>query len=459
MPPEPPTLRLSNIVGRGYDECWNTRCFYRVVKGSRGSKKSKTAALWYIFHLMKYPDANLLVVRRIFSTLKDSCFAELLWAINRLGVADIWTSSINPLEIRNTQTKQKIIFRGMDDPQKITSIAVTHGFLCWVWVEEAFQITNEDDFDKMAMSIRGRIPLSTGLFKQITLTFNPWSEHTWIKKRFFDEPALNVFTDTTTYRDNEFLDDVDIQRFEDTYRTNPRAARVVCDGEWGRAEGLIYENWFEEDFDVKEILNREGIRTAFGLDYGYAVSFNAFIAILVDMKTRDIWVYDEMYKKGMTNLDIARKICEMGYGKEEIWADSAEPKSNYELAQGLVEEIGFGVDKTYVKWQLPNVRPALKGADSVANGIQRIQSFKIHVLPRCQNTILELNNYAWDEDKDGILTGKPIKDFDHLMDAMRYAMTKFFIRAKGSVVEAKGVDEPLLDPEKRYKSRRVVSSN
>ena len=458
MQQDRPTLRLSNIVGRGYDEFWNTRCFYRVVKGSRGSKKSKTAALWYIFHLMKYPDANLLVVRRIFSTLKDSCFAELLWAINRLGVADIWTSSINPLEIRNIQTKQKIIFRGMDDPQKITSIAVTHGFLCWVWVEEAFQITNEDDFDKMAMSIRGRIPKSTGLFKQITLTFNPWSEHTWIKKRFFDEPALNVFTDTTTYKDNEFLDEVDIQRFEDVYKTNPRAARVVCDGDWGRAEGLIYDNWIEEDFDVSEILKRENVRTAFGLDYGYAVSFNAFIALLVDMKTRDIWVYDEMYKKGMTNLDIARKICEMGYGKEEIWADSAEPKSNYELAQGLIEEVGYGTEKTYLTWQLPNIRPALKGADSVANGIQRIQSFKIHVLPTCLNTILELNNYAWDEDKDGILTGKPIKDFDHLMDAMRYAMTKFFIRAKGAVVEAKGMDT-LLDPEKRYKSRRVFSSN
>ena len=416
--PDAPTLRLSNVVGRGYDEFWNSRAFYRVVKGSRGSKKSKTAALWFIYHLMKYPDANLLVVRRVFSTLKDSCYAELLWAINRLGVADFWESSQNPLEIRYKPTKQKIIFRGMDDPQKITSIAVTHGFLCWVWVEEAFQLTNEADFDKMAMSIRGRIPKSTGLFKQITLTFNPWSEHTWIKKRFFDEPHLNVFTDTTTYKDNEFLDEVDIQRFEDTYITNPRAARVVCDGEWGRAEGLIYENWFEEDFDINEILSREGVRTAFGLDYGYSISFNAFIALAVDMKNHDIWVFDEMYKKGMSNVDIARTICEMGYGKEEIWADSADP-----------------------------------------NGIQRIQSFKIHVLPKCQSTILELNNYARDEDKDGILTGKPIKDFDHLMDAMRYAMTKFFIRAKGAVVEAKGSEVPLTDPELRYKSRRVFSSS
>ena len=453
-----PTLKLSNIVGRGYDEFWNTRAFYRVVKGSRGSKKSKTAALWYIFHLTKYPDANLLVVRRVFSTLKDSCFAELLWAINRLGLADLWESSVNPLEIRNKQTKQKILFRGMDNAQKITSIAVTKGFLCWVWVEEAFQITNEDDFDKMAMSIRGRIPKSTGLFKQITLTFNPWSEHTWIKKRFFDEPRLNVFTDTTTYKDNEFLDETDIQRFEDTYITNPRAARVVCDGEWGRAEGLIYENWIEEDFNIQEILGREDVRTAFGLDYGYSVSFNAFIALAVNIKTRDIWVYDEMYKKGMTNLDIAKRICEMGYGKEEIWADSAEPKSNYDLAQGIVEKIGYGDEATYVTRQLPNVRAALTGNDSVSNGIQRIQSFKIHVLPMCQNTILELNNYAWDEDKDGVLTGKPIKDFDHLMDAMRYAMTKFFIRAKGAVVEAKGNDE-IIDPEKRYKARRVFSSN
>ena len=454
---EPP--RLSNIVGRGYDEFWNCKKFYRVVKGSRGSKKSKTAALWYIYNMMKYPESNLLVIRRVFSTLKDSCFAELMWAIYRLGVQDYWESSQNPLEIRYKPTKQKIIFRGMDDPQKITSIAVTYGYLCWVWVEEAFQLTNEDDFDKMAMSIRGRLPKSTGLFKQITLTFNPWSEHTWIKPRFFDEPHEDVFTDTTTYKDNEFLDEVDVKRFEDMYIHNPRAARVVCDGEWGRAEGLIYENWNEEEFDPQEILQREGVRPAFGLDYGYAVSFNAFVALAVDVKNHEMWVYDEMYKKGMTNLDIARRICEMGYGKEEIWADSAEPKSNYEMAQGIIEETGKGMNKTYTRWQLPNIRPAMKGADSVLNGIQFIQTFKIHVHPRCVNYIIELNNYAWDVDKDGMYTGKPIKDFDHLMDATRYACTKFFIKAKGRVVEAKGIDTPQLAMQaERHKSRRVAST-
>lgn len=166
-----------------------------------------------------------------------------------------------------------------------------------------------------------------------------------------------------------------------------------------------------------------------------------------------------MYSNRMTNLDIARKICEMGYGKEEIWADSQEAKSIYELSQGLTEEIpGDNGTIRYEKWTLPNIRRAMKGPDSVANGIQRLQSFKMWVHPKCRNMIIELSNYAWDKDKDDKYTGKPCKEFDHLCDALRYSMEKFFIRARGHVVEAKGLDTPLLPGTVKYKSKRVVSS-
>ena len=98
----------------------------------------------------------------------------------------------------------------------------------------------------------------------------------------------------------------------------------------------------------------------------------------------------------------------------------------------------------------------MKGADSVANGIQRLQSFKIWVLPKCVNVIKELNNYSWEVDKDGKYTGKPIKEWDHALDALRYSMEKFFVRGKGHVVEAKGMDR--LPNSTKYKSRRVVST-
>lgn len=163
-------IKLSEIVGGGYADFWHTDKRYRVVKGSRASKKSTTAALWYIVNLMARPRANLLVVRRYGRTLKDSCYAQLRWAIDRLGFSEYWHATTNPMELVFTPTGQKILFRGLDDGIKITSITVAKGVLCWVWLDEAFEV-REDDFNKLDMSIRGQMP--AGLYPQLTLTFNP----------------------------------------------------------------------------------------------------------------------------------------------------------------------------------------------------------------------------------------------------------------------------------------------
>ena len=104
-------------------------------------------------------------------------------------------------------TGQKILFRGLDDPLKVTSITVEVGVLCWLWIEEAYEISSEADFDTLDESIRGEVP--PGLFKQITLTFNPWNEHHWIKHRFFDAaPDPDILAMTTNYTCNEWLDSV-----------------------------------------------------------------------------------------------------------------------------------------------------------------------------------------------------------------------------------------------------------
>ena len=127
-------IYLPEVVGKGYKKFWNWKGRYRVVKGSRASKKSTTIALNIICRMMQYPLANTLVVRKTASTLKDSCFAQLRWAINRLGVGAFWKSRVSPLELEYLPTGQKIIFRGLDDPLKITSITVSKGHLCWLWV-------------------------------------------------------------------------------------------------------------------------------------------------------------------------------------------------------------------------------------------------------------------------------------------------------------------------------------
>ena len=166
-------VKLPEVVGKGYKAFWNYKGRYRVCKGSRASKKSKTTALWYITNMMKYPEANTLVVRKTYRTLHDSCFTELKWAIHRLQVDKFWDVKESPLELTYKPTGQKIYFRGLDDPLKVTSITVDVGNLCWMWIEEAYEIMSESDFDMLDESIRGQVP--EGLFKQITLTFNPWT--------------------------------------------------------------------------------------------------------------------------------------------------------------------------------------------------------------------------------------------------------------------------------------------
>jgi phage terminase large subunit len=401
-------VSLKKVVGRHYNRFWRFRGRYRVVKGSRASKKSKTAALWFVVNLMEHPGANLLVVRKVFRTIKDSCFTELKWAINRLGVAEHWEIKESPLEMTYKPTRQKIYFRGLDDPLKVTSITVETGSLCWMWIEEAYELMNEADFDMLDESIRGETP--EGLFKQITMTFNPWNEHHWIKPRFFDvTDDPDILALTTNYTMNEWLDDADRKLFENMKTRNPRRYQVAALGNWGIVEGVIFENWREESFNLDEIKKIEGIRSAFGLDFGYTNDPSTLFCGMVDLQIKRIYVFDELYRKGMSNEALFTAIEEMGYRKERIRAESAEPKSIDRL-----RELGMS-----------NIRAARKGKDSVNNGIDYIQDFEIIIHPKCVNFITEINNYTWDEDKFGKRLNVPIDDFNHLMDAMRYALEDF----------------------------------
>lgn len=402
-------LYLPDVVGKGYGTFWRFKGRYRVCKGSRASKKSKTTALNNITRLMEYPQANLLCVRKTYRTLKDSCFTELKWAIHRLGVDAWWDIKESPLEMTYKPTGQKILFRGLDDPLKVTSITVEVGVLCWLWIEEAYEISSEADFDTLDESIRGEVP--PGLFKQITLTFNPWNEHHWIKHRFFDAaPDPDILAMTTNYTCNEWLDAADKKVFETMKRNNPRRYRVAGLGDWGIVEGLVYENWEERLFSIDEVRKTPGIKSAFGLDFGYTNDPTALFCGLIDTSSKTLWVFDEIYKPGMSNEDIAAAVIEAGYAKERIRADSAEPKS---------------IDRLYALG-LAHIRRARKGKDSINNGIDFIQDYKIFIHPRCTNFLTEIGNYTWDTDtKTGKKLNRPIDDFNHLMDAMRYALEEY----------------------------------
>lgn len=325
--------RLPEIVGKGYKEFWHFKGRYRVCKGSRASKKSKTEALWLIWNLMKYDQANALVVRQVYSTLKDSCYTELKWAINRLGVAHKWRCKESPLEMTYKPTGQKIYFRGLDDPLKLTSITVEHGYLCFVWVEEAYQIVNEKDFDTLNESIRGYIPPETGLFKQITLTFNPWSRTHWLKKRFFDcEPDDDILAMTTNYMCNEWLDDADRKVFERMKIENPERYKTAGLGDWGMEGISFFPEFSEAEHVIEPFEIPKDWRIYRTLDYG--MDMLACYWIAVDT-VGNAYVYRELYEgrdngKGRDGAghiisDAAERIMEMTPDDEDVYLTLAPP--------------------------------------------------------------------------------------------------------------------------------------
>ena len=175
---------------------------------------------------MKYPGSNLLVVRQVMNTHRDSTFAQLKWAQERLGVTHLWRNTVSPMEMVFEPTGQKIIFRGFDDVLKLASATVPSGFLNFVWIEEAFEIAHEADFDKLDLSVPRGVT-EPPLYKQTTITFNPWSGTHWLKKRFFDIESPDVACFSTNYLINEFLDDTDRKVFERMKKTNRRKYEVA----------------------------------------------------------------------------------------------------------------------------------------------------------------------------------------------------------------------------------------
>ncbi len=227
-----------------------------------------------------------------------------------------------------------------------------------------------------------------------------------MKKRFFDAaPDPDILAITTNYLCNEWLDAADIRVFETMKKNNPRRYAVAGLGGWGIVDGLVYENWKEQEFTLEDV---KECKTAVGLDFGYTNDPTAVFVGFIDIANKKLYVWDEIYQKCMSNKKIFDEISSAGYAKERITADSAEPKSIDELK-------GYGL----------RIKGAEKGKDSIKNGIQWIQDLEIIIHPRCVNFLTEISNYTWDKDKFGTKLNVPIDDFNHLMDAMRYALEQF----------------------------------
>lgn len=441
------TISLRETIGGSYDDVMAWKGRYIAIIGSRASKKSYTIAYRIIFGMMAMPYANTLIVRKTSNSNKQSTYAQIAKCIHSLGLENYWEFKESTLDIRYKPTGQVILFRGLDDPYKLSSIQVVHGVLCWCWFEEAYQIPTEAVFDKVDQSIRGEMP--KGYSPQIILTLNPWNKNHWIKRRFFDNPDSETLAKQVNYKMNEFLSEADHKFFEDMRIRSPRTYQVAGLGNWGVSEGIIYTDWEERDFDIAEVKSRKSIKLLYGMDFGYSNDPNALICSAVDVENRILYVYDEWFELKLTNIDIAEGLRKRGYDRERIVCDSARPDQIAEL------RMKCGIDGAF---------PCIKGTDSLDFGIQLIQQYHVIIHPRCENLITEFEIYAYDTDNQGNLTSKPIDCYNHGCDALRYSLMDLLYYGGGGFYGAtntmaeKPKPEDLTDPKKAEALKKAQTS-
>jgi phage terminase large subunit len=417
-------VHLPDIIGKGYASFWKNRNRYRILKGGRGSKKSATMALWLIYHIMKHSQANALVVRKTFNTHKDSTFAQLKWAAQRLQVYHLWDFKLNPMECVFRPTGQRIIFRGFDDPLKLTSITVAVGVLCWVWIEEAFELEDEAEFDTLDESIRGEMP--EGLWKQLTLTFNPWIDSHWTKTRFFDNEYPDAFTLTTTYLCNEWLDDTDRRKIAELETTNPERFKVVGLGEYGLPGGVYFEEFRRDIHVLTPFAVPAGWRRFRAMDYGFDMLAVGWFA--VDPQAR-VYLYREVYEPGLTLKQAAKKISEHTYDEHieytvcspDLWnrnKDTGVPEVETLTNNGL-RDVQKADNRRIPGWR--HLREYLSVYELPCDGGVPEKCADFRIFDCCKNAIRTIASVTKDERNPEDVSDEP-HERTHMPEMIRYGV-------------------------------------
>ena len=390
-----------------FKEFNQTKCRYRLAKGSAGSGKSVDIAMDYILKLsdQKYKGANLLVVRQTEASHKDSTFAELIGAINRMGLQAFWSYTTTPLSLTCKATGNGIIFRGFNDMRardRVRSITFPQGKLTWIWCEEATEL-QESDIDILDDRIRGELD-NPELYYQMTFSFNPVSAQHWIKRKYWDYASEDIFKCHSTYLDNRFIDEAYHKRMLMRKEQDPDGYRIYGLGEWGETGGLILHNYViesvEQEFDrYDDIL--------YSQDFG----FNHANCILeVGFKDGEIYILRELYVFEKDTDEIIQLAEGVGFDKRKImYCDSAEPDRIK-----MWQKAGY------------RARAVVKGAGSVKAQIDYLKQHKIHIDGSCINTIKEIQQWKWQKDsKSGQYIDEPVNIFDDAMAALRYCIEPY----------------------------------
>ena len=360
--------------------------------GSAGSSKSYFITQKLIVRACS-EKIKILVCRRTGTTIRNTCFSLFK------RILESW--KLTPyVRIRETDFNIKfpngseIIFIGLDEETKLLSL---DGIGC-IFIEEVFEVP-KSIVEQLNIRLRGETAN-----KQILMAFNPISKHHWLYDFCEVNPPESFLYTHSTYKDNPFLDAENVRILEEMKVRNPQKYRVYGEGQWGvDADGLVFQNWRIEDFDNSAIKGQ----LMCGLDFGFVNDISAFTAsLLVDSEKR-IYIFKEWGDTNKTNEDLVKIITALGFHKSTIIADCAEPKSIAEIKKAGIQKI----------------RACTKGADSILHGIQKLQNYEIIIHPSCSGVITEFENYTWDKDKKtDTYINKPIDNFNHYIDALRYSL-------------------------------------
>jgi phage terminase large subunit len=347
----------------------------RVTHHIGGTRSGKTYALlqWCIVQALSGKE-TITIVRKTIPSLKRTVMKDFKDVMMGLGIWNENDFNISD-RIYNFYTDSQIQFISTDDAEKLRGLKSSI-----LWLEEANEIDEESYFQLM---IRTTGP--------IILSYNPTiSPYHWIRQ------MVDCTRNFTTFRNNPYLEKTVVKAIEDLQRTNPKAWLVYGLGEYVSNEKAIFE------FNVVDFLPEDATFVAFGLDFGYSSDPTALASIW--KMDNELYIMEHCYEKGLVTSDIDNMLRSVVKGREEIWADSAEPR--------LIDEL------YRLGW---NIRPVIKGKDSINFGIQVLQNYKLNIPKTCQNLTNEFYSYEWSSDRFGKQLDKPVDFNNHLIDAARYA--------------------------------------
>lgn len=376
-----------------------------VFEGGRGSTKSSFISLKIIELLKNNPNMHACIVRKVAGTLRDSVYAQMLWAINELGLNDEFDNTVSPLEITYKKTKQKIYFRGCDDPIKLKGIKTTFGYVGILWKEEKDQLAGEAEERNVNQSV-----LRGGDKSYDFSSYNPpKSKSNWVNKAK-EVPNENRVIHHSTYEtvDDEWLGQKFISDAEHLREINKEAYEHEYLGIPNGNGGNVFEYLEIRTITDEEIATFDRIMA--GVDFGWYPDQYCYLRTYYDSARQKIYLIDELYVNKWSNAQTGQWIIDKGYDDYTFICDSAEPKSVND----------------YRDMGLP-ARGAVKGAGSVEYGFKFLQTKTIVIDPaRTPNAYKEITQYEYERDKDGnVISGYPDGE-DHAISALRYAYEPLF---------------------------------